>query len=183
MSVIKRRRNHGLVGGCIIGGGIATIVTVVLTVSGVFGATAAPRVGGVIPASAIAQLTSIAAQQAAINGDASPTSVLAVEATHAAALTVATPGDVLPQSAASEAVYLITMTGSFIGNRTGVAGSYGLLPIGGRRFGHILGYRRGPESKRATCVAIIAGTDDDSRGWDNFELTVPCDRVTAEMRP
>ena len=116
MSVIKRRRNHGLVGGCIIGGGVATIVTVVLTVSGVFGATAAPRVGGVIPASAIAQLTSIAAQQAAINGDASPTSVLAVEATHAAALTVATPGDVLPQSAASEAVYLITMTGSFIGN-------------------------------------------------------------------
>jgi len=78
-------------------------------------ARASSAAAGDIPPSVITQLTSIAQQQAAINGDAQPTNVIAVQTTHAAALTVATPGDILPEPAASESVYVITMQGSFLG--------------------------------------------------------------------
>lgn len=66
------------------------------------------------PASAapvVRHLRAIALRAAKADGDAAPTSILAVRTTHGQALRVATPGDHTPGGAAT--VYLIVMKGSF----------------------------------------------------------------------
>ncbi len=94
--------------------GSLALVIAALT-SGITGGSVSAASGTEVPVSAIAQLTSIAQQQATINGDAVPTSAVVVEATHEAALSVATPGDSVAGDAASESVYLVVMQGSFVG--------------------------------------------------------------------
>jgi hypothetical protein len=72
-----------------------------------------PAAGSPVPASAISRLTVLASRAATANGDASPQWVTAVLTTHAKALTVATPGDIVP-GAGGVRVYLVTMHGHFI---------------------------------------------------------------------
>lgn len=52
---------------------------------------------------------------AAANGDSAPKSMVMVATTRAMALTAATPGDTVPGST-GESVYLVEMTGQFVGN-------------------------------------------------------------------
>ncbi len=67
--------------------------------------------GAAISASAARQLTAVALRVARVQGDGTPTSVLAVRTTHGAALRLATPGDREP--GAGRAAYLVVMKGNF----------------------------------------------------------------------
>jgi hypothetical protein len=82
-----------------------------------------------IPTSAISQLTTIAKGIATANGDPDPASVQAVATTHGQALSVATPGDWMPQET-GDPVYLVVMSGTFTG--TGFSSPAGhSTPTGG----------------------------------------------------
>jgi hypothetical protein len=84
--------------------------------------------GASIPASVIGRLTAIARGAATANSDPAPEWITAVETTHAKALTVATPGDYIPDSGDAK-VFLITMRGHFTAN--GVSRPFGAkAPVG-----------------------------------------------------
>jgi hypothetical protein len=76
---------------------------------------ASAKAGPRIPASAVARLAAIARTVASQNGDAKPTSTLAVTTTQAKALRAAAPGTTIPIGA-NKPVYLIFMKGSFTAN-------------------------------------------------------------------
>jgi hypothetical protein len=71
--------------------------------------------GASIPASVTGRLTAIARHAATANSDPTPEWITAVRTTHAKALTVATPGDLVPGSG-KDPVFLITMRGHFTAN-------------------------------------------------------------------
>jgi hypothetical protein len=75
--------------------------------------------GSAIPAAAAHQLSTIMLRKAAMSGDATPASIMAVTTTRAKALEAATPGDTLPGSA-GQTVYLAVMKGNFTLNDASV---------------------------------------------------------------
>ena len=77
--------------------------------------------GAAVPAEAATQLSATARTFAALNGDASPSSVEAVVARHSTALTVVTPADLLP--GLGDTVYVVVLTGNFVGYAAKLGGS------------------------------------------------------------
>jgi hypothetical protein len=115
---------------------------------------------GQIPAPVIPRLTAIAYQWAAREGDPSPESVLAVQSTRTAALHLADPADIIPDSSHTP-VYLVVERGYFHPTglegirlpRTQTAPSNLELILSAKNL-EVLDYGLGPGSKHTPTVTL-----------------------------
>jgi hypothetical protein len=107
-----------------IGGMIAALVGAVVALALAVAGCGDPPAGAgrPVPAAAIARLTAMARSAARINGDPAPAWITAVMTTRAKALTSATPGDYVPDSAHTT-VFLVTMRGHFTADAPGPPGA------------------------------------------------------------